>query len=341
MKRLLIFTLCAIMLLSLAACKGTQTASTDPTPVPKTEAPVTTAEPTEPPTVAPAETPATEPKTVYGCFVECISVPVGEGEFDVHYQYPDPDFDEELCGPGAVRVIGGEVWILDSIDGSLLRFSDGEKNRHPLEGVIGAFNFFVVGGHIFVTDTAHEDKLFVFDMDVRLEKTIELPPEVSPNSAAVYQIYEADEENCITVLTADMDYLKCDIGTGNWYLVYTVRTDVLSPIKTFDFNGTRFSFETGENTLCQFLSVDLENGTIFVAINEFLLSEDDTFNIRTSYRQYDTKGNLLRYAELEKDPDEILAVFQYGISPDGTLSIMRGYEDRVVISRLAFDFDSD
>lgn len=67
MKRIFTFTIILIMLLSLAACAGTQTAVSDPTAAPTAEASATdapvkvTPEPTEEPTEAPAEAPTEAP----------------------------------------------------------------------------------------------------------------------------------------------------------------------------------------------------------------------------------------------------------------------------------------
>lgn len=353
MKKLITIFVLTLLILQVTACVE-RTGLSDPTAAPTAEsteisAPVLTdmpdvtvsstnqptAEPTSAPTVAPTE--AAAPQTQYGRFVEILSVPVGEGEFDVHYQYPTPGFDEDLTGPNAFQVIGDEVWILDTVDNSLLRLCGGEKHRYPLEGIKHVENFYIVGSHIFITEAWYGDKLYVYDMDVKLEKGILLPSGVRPNSAAVYQIYEADEEGCIIVLTSGMDYLKCNIETGEWRLIYRAKSDPLSPVKAYDFNGTQFSFEAGENTISHFLSADLENGTIFVAILEILSSEDGTINIRTSYRQYDTAGNLLRYADLVRDPAELTWLFREYTAPNGDYYILQGYEDRVVISKLVFD----
>ena len=130
MKRLLILTLCAVMLLSLAACNGTQTASTDPTPVPKTEAPVTTAVPTEVPTEAPTEVPTeapteaptpapTEiPKGAELDFDSCAELVLrlswGNGDKQVFIRplrHGDDDGDWEI--PQHFNIIDGKVYIFD------------------------------------------------------------------------------------------------------------------------------------------------------------------------------------------------------------------------------------
>ena len=130
MKKIVSILLCVIMLLSLAACRGNQTAVVDSTAVPTTEVSVTTTMPTEvptetptdEPTAVPTEAPTPEPteipKGVELDFDSCaelvLRLPWGNGDKQVFIRPLRPgDDDGDWEIPQHFNIIEGQVYVFD------------------------------------------------------------------------------------------------------------------------------------------------------------------------------------------------------------------------------------
>ena len=214
------------MILSAAACKTPHSAVIDPTEAPATEAPAATEFPTEAPTEEPTPEPTEEPTpelvstlppdAELGSTV--LTLPVGNGKGEICFR---TGVENVPWGPEAFLVRGGELYVLNSAGGNMLRFDmdgqltgdvficdpDPEFNCCPYRFAVGNDRLYIVdynlgeivvldkGSGIFITSCRApvERETFSGDMDAPgFWSGYNFP-------GSIIQMYEEDDDLLIVV----------------------------------------------------------------------------------------------------------------------------------------------
>ncbi len=322
MKKAVIMILAAAMM-AFCACGRTGDATVDPTKAPAGP----TAEPTAAVDNTETVTPVPKPDPVIGKITDLLTVPVGDGEKDVHYLY---DVEGVILGPSAFAVKDGVVYILDSTKNSVLVCSGEERSAYPLDRNRRCNMFFVGASRTYAAD---DDQPFicVYDKDFKLEKTLNLPDGIK--GLDLHLILSEDEHGILTVVTDDMVFYTCDPESGVWNKTISADVDCLSPIKSYKFDGMSFTIDAGEDTITTFLRFDPEAGKIWIIVNK----QYDLGKMDTTLCLYDTEGSLLASADIkltESITDNLL--YPVFFANDGAIYLMTCLEDSVTISSIEF-----
>lgn len=222
MKKFASILLCAMMLLSLAACKPSQSAMTDPTEAPAvpTEAPTVeptpepteepTPEPTEAPTPEPTEAPTPEPtedpRPCITCDPEAPDSLPQEAVFTVLFRGRYGDGEDEFgCdsygetdGPNDYFFADGKLVILDTMH-KLVKVFDGEELVRTIDvsDVRYPFSMELFGGTLYVYNTFMQEYICEYDWETGDYIRTFSPPEGVEASRNDSALYEKDGKLCI------------------------------------------------------------------------------------------------------------------------------------------------
>ncbi len=303
-----------------------------PTPIGPGESP--SPAPTETATEAPSEepTPDNTPEPEIGRIDAKFTIPVGEGDHDVHYLRDN----EGVFGPCSFAVRDDTAYILDSMNKSVLVISREKKSVYPLEWNTGCELFFVGASRTYVG--GNEDRyICVYDADFKPEKKLALPN--SMNCSDIYIIADEDANGIITLITDDMTFYTCDPESETWTQAERAEADCTSDIKSYKFAEKTFTIDAGEDTLTQFAKVDLDAGIIWLIVNK---QYSDPGKLETHLCKYDTKGRLLAYVDLaltENVTENVL--YPLCFTDNGKIWLMKCLNDSVVISSIEFPSSPD
>lgn len=359
MKKTISILLCAVILVSLAACGErkrpeeppsapveTEVSAEAPTEVPTerpteapTEAPTPepTAGPTPTPKPLPTEAPLPDDPSVIGdCMADAevlAFIPFGEDGLG----FADDIDIISLC-PEDFIVEGGVIYVLDAINARVAVYRDGELSFIEFDGLNPFSDYYedyygvmaIVGDRIYACSGQYGvSELHVYNMDGERLDDLPLPvPQHAMDGMFVHKLY--NNNGVLSMMDSDLGLYE--LHDGEFVKTGEIGVDPAGwySKKTFTVGDNSYYLDTGEDTLPGFL-LFTDDRVFFKVYGTY--GAGLGFNAMCSYAVLDRDGRLIGCSYLPADKVLNNVESPIYISTSGELYVMAVSTDGVTITK--------